>query len=451
MFSTAAPILKTLTKDPETERVRSIDPDEHVESIWDGLDKNARAWSWSPQSGFDKEGFDDSYKYTEADEVEDAILFPLENTGLLPNDLYHHTPNAMEMFEKEPLDLRRFAADLDTDDEPETSEGEYIGEADDDGDSDWSTDVSDEEGDFVMNSELCPGESEDADKAIYILSEQFQSITMMEPDYFLPILRNPNSKRAQKLPKSIRSKPDELMWACRFAMRSQQEYDTTPSGMEADFFRHIDRQKSKGRCLNVMNCAAVPKLTYAVFKQSFHLGDTEPGALSRYVEHKFMVDAMDEFIMSRSVNPAPFELCKFMHMADMFFEERRIVDDAFRAYAAIAVFFEGDAFLASEYGEPWRGTKLLNQEERAKHLPDRRTHLSNKTMPKEFWKDWEELLKANRRRPGDVVNDIYPMEWRKALRSVIIKRKHISLVSSLLGEQIIWLSESHKGHRPLNC
>lgn len=176
-----------------------------------------------------------------------------------------------------------------------------------------------------------------------------------------------------------------------------------------------------------------------MFKQSFHLGDAEPHALSHYVEHKYMVDAMDDFIMSQSINPGPFELCKSLHMADMFREERRIVDDAFRAYAAIAVFFEGDAFLASEHGEAWRNTKLLDQKERAKHLPDRRTHMSNKSMPKEFWKDWDELLKENKRDSGDSVIDIYPMEWRKALRPVIIKRgcthsylAHYTLTSSSL-------------------
>lgn len=169
-----------------------------------------------------------------------------------------------------------------------------------------------------------------------------------------------------------------------------------------------------------------------MFKQSFHLGDAQPDALERYVEHKYMVDAMDMFVMSRALNPAPFELCRTMHMEDMFVEERRVVDDAFAAYAAIAVFFEGDAFLASEYGEPWRDTKLLNQVERAKHVPDRRTHCSNKTMPKEFWKEWEDLLKSNKKDAGDTVDDIYPMEWRKALRRIIIKRKLFPIFSCLI-------------------
>ena len=184
-----------------------------------------------------------------------------------------------------------------------------------------------------------------------------------------------------------------------------------------------------------------------MFKQSFHLGDAEPHALSRYVEHKYMVDAMDEFIMTGTVDPGPFELCKTMHMADMFREERRIVDDAFRAYAAIAVFFEGDAFLASEHGEPWRDTKLLDQEERAKHVPDRRTHFSNKSMPKEFWRDWDELMKKNKRHSDDVVDDIYPMEWRKALRPIIIKRELLSVSLSV----VVRHSGSTAPHQPPDC
>jgi hypothetical protein len=247
MFSTAGPILKTLTKDPVTERVRSIKPDEKAESIWDGLDKNARAWSWSPQGGFGKEGFEDSYKYTEADELEDAILFPLENTGLLPNDLYRHVPSAMEMFETDPIDFRKFAADLDTDDEFESSDGTDLGEVEDDGDSDWEDDSADDGYELVHDSELTPGESEDAAEAVEILIEQFKSMMITGGDYFLPIMRDPESKRAKKLPKSIREDPVELMGCCRFALRCLQEYDHSDRGMEADFYRHIDRQKSKGK------------------------------------------------------------------------------------------------------------------------------------------------------------------------------------------------------------
>lgn len=135
-----------------------------------------------------------------------------------------------------------------------------------------------------------------------------------------------------------------------------------------------------------------------------------------------MVDAMDVYIMENGIlNPDPFELCKTMRMANLFREERRISDDAFSAYAAIAVFYEGTQFLASPHGEPWRDTKLLDQAARALYFPERRTHKSNKTMPKGFWKPWDDLLKHNKRNSDDVTDDIYPMEWRKALRPIIVK------------------------------
>jgi hypothetical protein len=433
MFSQVAPVLKTLVREPETDRVRSIKPDEEAVSLWDGLNKTAQAYSWSPHDGFKEPrgGFEDSYKYTEADELEDAILFPYEAVpGLLPNDLYHHVPSAMEMFETEPIDIRRFAGDLDTDDEVDSSEefgssdATDIGEAEDDDDSDWE-DKSDDNYEYVMESETGSGQRPDFVTAMEVLKDQFK-LMKRAPDYFLSILRNPDGPSARQIPTSIRTKPEDLMGCCRYALRCQQEYDHSPEGIEADFFRHIDRQKSKGTDDNLTrNGELLLKSNSKVFKQSFHLGDTEPDALNRYVEHKFMVDAMDTFIMEcTGINLGPFELCKTMNMARTFLEERRIVDDAFGAYASIAVFFEGDAFLASEFGEPWRDTKLLDQEERAKHVPDRRTHMSNKSMPKEFWKGWDDLLRQNRRGEGDVVDDIFPMEWRKAIRPIVVKRKH---------------------------
>lgn len=257
MFSTAGPILKTLTKDPGTERVRSIKPDEKVESIWDGLDKNARAWSFSPNDGATKEGLDDSYKYTEADQLEDAILFPLESTGLLPNELYRHVPSAMEMFETGTIDIHKFAGDLDTDDEVQSSDGTDLGEAEDDGDPDWEdadADAEAEADDAEWAQEMIarPEKTESIAKAIEILTDQFKiMMSRGSNDYFLPILRNPNSQRAKELPRHVRTTPEDLMGACRFALRSQRKYDRSYSGMEADFYRHIDRQKSKGGFLMI--------------------------------------------------------------------------------------------------------------------------------------------------------------------------------------------------------
>jgi hypothetical protein len=142
-----------------------------------------------------------------------------------------------------------------------------------------------------------------------------------------------------------------------------------------------------------------------------------------------MIATMDQMIMHDGLDPGPFELAKFMQMADHFREERRIVDDCFKAYAAISLFFETDKFKAHRVGSMFKDSLLLNQEQRAKNVPDRRTHKSNKTMPTEFWKDWEKILKDNKRCPADAVEDIYPMEWRKAIRPIVIRRKSFPLLS----------------------
>jgi hypothetical protein len=152
------------------------------------------------------------------------------------------------------------------------------------------------------------------------------------------------------------------------------------------------------------------------------MADLEPGASEKYQDARVMVEVMDKYTMGR-LSPGPFELCKFMKMASHFREERRTVRDAFHAYAAIALFFETDAFLAEGGGTLFKDSLLLKQEERAKHLPERRTHMSNKSMPTEFWKEWDKIKKDNDRKADDFVEDIYPLEWRKAMRPVIIRRR----------------------------
>lgn len=249
MFSATRHILQTITRDPETERVRSIKPGEEVTNMWDGLDKTARAFNWSPGETTDMdEGFDPSYTYTEADEIEDALLFPLEASGKMADNLFRNDPSAMEIFEKETIDVRKFAADLDTDDEP-TDSGEdsdddiysedYDSEAlealeDDDEDPDWESeeDVSDEFGDGAF---ITAEEQDAIDESVTILANQMKRARSYEPDYFLPIVRNPSS--AQGIPALVQNDPVNLMHALRNALRCQKEYDGSHMGIEADFLR----------------------------------------------------------------------------------------------------------------------------------------------------------------------------------------------------------------------
>jgi hypothetical protein len=272
MFSATRPILETITRDPKTDRVRSIKPDEDAVNMWDALDITARSYNWSPDDVSDmNEGFQNSYAYTEADELEDALLFPLEASGEMADNLFRHDPSAMEIFEKETIDVRKFAADLDTDDEPMDSDDdsefdvEYDSDlaqqaqealealSDDDGDEDWEDEDededkgnSDDEDMFGGGGDFITVEEQDAiDKTVDFLSNQMKNFMIREPDYFLSILRNPAS--AKGIPDLVKRDPTNLMQALRNALRCQKEYDSSHMGIEADFFRHIDRQKSKGK------------------------------------------------------------------------------------------------------------------------------------------------------------------------------------------------------------
>jgi hypothetical protein len=272
MFSATRHILETITRDPITERVRSIKPGEEVASMWDGLDETARSYKWAPNDSADMdEGFQESYAYTEADALEDALLFPLETNGEMADNLFRNDPSAMEVFEKETIDVRRFAADLDTDDESMDSDedldsttgydsdlAEQARKAlealeDDDEDSDWEDEELSDDNDELHNngSNFVTAEEKDAiDRTVDVLSNQMKKSGTREPDYFLPILQNPAS--ATEIPKAIREDPANLMQVLKNALRCQKEYDSSHMGIKADFYRHIDRQKSKGK--SSQNC-----------------------------------------------------------------------------------------------------------------------------------------------------------------------------------------------------
>ncbi|KAL1606580.1 hypothetical protein SLS60_003985 [Paraconiothyrium brasiliense] len=433
MFKICAPIFESITIEKGTSRVRSIKPGEEVQSMWDFLRANAHAFRYNPGNKDPQtmnEGIDQTFVYTEADEIEDSILFPEEGTGEMKDNVFRANPSLLEMFEKKPtIDLRRFARDLDSDEELSEDDSLWSDDAsgvdalDDDGDEDWETDEDKSDEDSDGDFDYSFANTGDVEAAMETLEDQFRSKTIYakemsddeynerctllmslnhlgEPDYFLSILKSPAS--AYHIPSTIRNHPPDLMATMRLSMRRVKEYHSDDEAMEADFMGMLDREKSK------------------VFKHSWHQGDLSHNAMRKEVHWRFMASVMDDIVMT-SLNRGPFELCKFMNMASLFTQERRIVDDAFNAYAAVALFFDTETFLNSEKGNMFKDSNLLDQAERAKHIPDRRTHKSNKTMPKSFWEEWDRLRRDNNREVDDNTYDIMPLEWRKAMRPVIIR------------------------------
>jgi hypothetical protein len=257
MFSGTRHILQTITHDPETKRVRSIKPGEKVESMWDGLDRTAKAWTVCPAESPEAVEIPMlTYGYTEADELEDALLFPLEASGALVDNLFRDNPSAMDLFEKGTIDPHKFAEDLDTDDESmgSTEDTDYEEYTDSELDEEALAALSIEdrssawmkkEETLALSDDLVATHEEDTmQEAAVTLTDQLKHSGSQNPDYFLPILRNPAN--AKEIPTLANLGPADLMMAMRTALSSLREYDTSERAMRADFLRHLDREKSKG-------------------------------------------------------------------------------------------------------------------------------------------------------------------------------------------------------------
>jgi len=107
---------------------------------------------------------------------------------------------------------------------------------------------------------------------------------------------------------------------------------------------------------------------------------------------------------------------------------RRIYRDARQAYAMMAIFFP--ELYELETASKFKDSPLVNQSERAKSVPIRRSYHSNKYRPKKFWNEWEEILKSNPRHHFELGK--YPAEWNCAIRPIIAHCKLIASFSSPL-------------------
>lgn len=146
-----------------------------------------------------------------------------------------------------------------------------------------------------------------------------------------------------------------------------------------------------------------------------------------------MIARMDDYQMTK-LTLGPFEMIKAMELIKkMPIMDKRIVDDAFSAYAAISLFYEGEAFMKSPqaalfsvplFRDFLEGHPFLDQEARARQVPDRRSSQCNRMAPREMWTDWDRLCKENKRSMTDgEIDNFYPAEWDKAIRPKIARCK----------------------------
>ena len=368
-----------------TLRARDIKSGERVDSIWDTIQKG-RTSSWNVDNNTPKQTefqeTDLSKFYNEADALEDAILFPEQTASGTVGGLFRGHETSMQDFLTKGPDWTRFIQDLDTDEEYEGSDAETEYTSEDES----HDEESDEEGDGIVKSTK---RSHESDHSSW---EDISDEVGPSDGHFLDMPSITEEERQDlALIKSLKSpKPQK-------------------GDVEKEFFTFLDREKSKGRSSHEHELG--PSDIQIAFKRSWHQADLEPGAGERYREAVIIIEQMSKFDEGKH---------KFRFVRDLHFlgvhphQHRRMVPDMLQARGMMALFFPS-SFFESEFGILHKDSLLVNQSERAKNLPNRRTHASNKFINKKLFEEWDAHWTQSR------YGDDYPLEWDVANRPIIAK------------------------------
>ena len=321
--------------------------------------------------------------YNEADVLEDAILFPEQAASGIVGGLFRGHETSMQDFMSKGPDWARFIKDLDTDEEYDDSdaETEYVLE-DDSQDED-----SDEESDRpLVKGTKC---SHDSDRSSW---EEIDDEA------------GPSDRQMMRIPSITEEDKRDLA-----LMKNWKSPQSRTEDVEKAFFTFLDREKSKGKSSRSIY-RGLSDIREA-FKRSWHQADLEPGAEQRYREAAVIIAQMSRF---------DEENHKFRYIRDLHFlgvyphKHRRMVPDMLQARGMMTLFFPS-CFFESELGILHKDSLIVNQAARAKNLPNRRSHASNKLIDKKLFEEWDAHREQSRHR------DDYRLEWDVANRPIIAK------------------------------
>jgi hypothetical protein len=252
-------IFQTVTEEDGTGRIRSVRPGENVQTMADVLDKNAEtARNQSvPES---QKAADDMvklrYEFTEADEVEDAILFPRDADSDVPNRSPRYN-TAIEKFQMGKLRAWKIGYDLSTDEESSGS--------DSDSESEFRSDEDEAEMNqnarlhTDLNPERAPGRvlGRDFHKHLFEADQQAHNqrsgplvpqfdwvAKTKDPHYFLSLLRDP--AHAQLVTDGLEIPPSGFMYTLRTALRRQRIYNKKGHDVGEMIESHSQRSSDRG-------------------------------------------------------------------------------------------------------------------------------------------------------------------------------------------------------------
>jgi hypothetical protein len=319
--------------------------------------------------------------YTEADALEDEILFPEENPADGKPVL---EVEKLRRWEEEGFSMMKFVEGWWTDSDEDSSEDDYEEE---DEDEDEDEDEEDEKDLDEKNDD-----NHEAD------DESFKE----ENDQALDATSGTLEPFAT-LPGALKELMGQLI--PDFVTKEKAEPD-----MKEEFLEFLDREKARGKfTLPIDYLHSHETNASVVFKEVWHKADLEPEAQTHYIEMKEMARKSRKFNQRDFENPTCLLTFSLIQWLDAFRDDAR---DLHKAVGMLCPFFYRE-FLDSKEGEGFKDSLLFRQEERAKHLPDIRSSVGNAHRPKSFWKEWDDVEK-NMKDLSDT-----PAQWDVAVRPII--------------------------------
>lgn len=395
LYNPAKHILQTIYSDEEDLRTRDIPPgqEDKFVSVWGRLHSSAtqmKYWDIDFEGETARDRDDEApseWKYTEADRLEDAVLFPWDRPSLPDNPkgktaeaepaLTHgkvHTDKLMPNFE-------RFVHDLDTDEELSDLDSNERTESDE-------SFTEDEEG---TENDMDDPSSESAPQRE--LSEVEREFIASHDDWH-----------------DISDQPPEGSFF-RSQQRLQGVFGIRPE-VEEDWEVFLDRERA------------------SYFKKIWHESDMEPDARERWTEYQRLVTAYRQWretsteckekkVLTKSMTNGFRTMVHLGHGADTHY---RVVRDMRNSDLLVSLLFDDNpSFLASEDCTSFRDSLLLNQQARSARLPDIRSHHSNKTRPAEHWQEWDNIHTINEPNGHFHTHAEFPPHWSLTLQPKIAR------------------------------
>lgn len=173
-----------------------------------------------------------------------------------------------------------------------------------------------------------------------------------------------------------------------------------------------------------------------VFKDTFHLGDLEPGAQEKHATSTKLIRGIQKFVQDKPTLTWPWfcmEILDWLHLKLYYnrypaeplkpWPHRYMVQDITQAFVTMSLFFPNlevtsvvRDYLNTEEGSEFKSSPILDQEAKTRTLPDRRTRTSNRFRAPGFWSELDALYKSDK-----IIFDIYPWDWAMTTRPIIAK------------------------------